>query len=125
MARLVGTDVTVINPGGDILALWESCVLTIERPMIDMTAANDNNRQYADGLLNWSVEFSKLVNSSRTLPTLITTGGTANFNMTEASGGKLYSGAIRFTRVAADLGGVEARQMESATAQGDGTLTVT
>ncbi len=125
MTRLLGRDVTVLNPGGDVLALWESCTLDIERNLVDMTAVADGYRQYADGHYGWTVSFSKLVNSSRTLPSLLVTGGTASFSMTEASGGKQYSGVIRFNRVSADLGGVDARQMESCTAQGDGALTVT
>jgi hypothetical protein len=125
VARLIGNNVTVLNPGGDVLALWESCTLDIDSPPIDMTAVADAARQYMTGHYGWTVSFSKLVNSSRTLPQLIIAGGTAAFTMTEALGGKAYSGAIRFTRVTADLGGFDSRQMESATAQGDGALTVT
>lgn len=125
MARLLGRDVTVFSPGGDILALWESGSIDLDRNIIDMTAVADASRQYADGHYGWTVQCSKLVNSSRIFPSLLINGGTAAFSMTEASGGKQYTGVVRFQRVSADLGGVDTRQMESATLQGDGPLTVT
>jgi len=125
VARLLGKDVTVMSPGGNILALWESCVINIERNLVDMTAVADTSRQYADGHYNWTVECSKLVNTSRTFPDLLLTGGTVAVSITEATTGKAYTGVARIARVSADLGGVDTRQMENMTLQGEGALTVT
>jgi hypothetical protein len=125
LARIIGSNVTVLNLAGDVLATFESASLEQSRNLVDVTACKDTYKQWVDGLPDWTVTCTKIVSTSRVWPSQVASGGTVTVSITEGTGGKVYSGVGRIERVSSDLGGVDAKQTETITIHGDGELTVT